>query len=640
MRWFRALMSLISLNDVSLRYGAHVLLDSARLQIAEGDRLAIIGRNGCGKTSLLKIIAGVSEPDSGLVERSRGLSAAYLPQEVPVGLSGSVYSVVASGLGETGRRLARYRELLPAAGEGHSAAERAEFDALLHFLDESAAWPLDRRVEETVERLELSADAEVGTLSAGLRRRALLGRGLVSNPGMLILDEPTNHLDIDSVVWLEKFLKSCGKTLVFVSHDRAFLRSLSTRVAEVDRGRIVAFDCGFDDFLARRDALLEAEERNCAVFDKKLAQEEAWLRQGVKARRTRNEGRVRELMKLREARRARRGRQGVAELRVQEGQQSGRKVMEVKNLGVSYSGRAVIRDFSTTIYSGDKIGVIGRNGAGKTTLLNALLGRIRPDSGEVLYGTNLQVAYFDQLRSELDPEMSPFEFVGGGGDFVEVNSRRQNVMGYLQGFLFAPEQIRGRIGMLSGGEKNRLMLAKLLTRPANVLVLDEPTNDLDMETMDILESALVGFSGTVLLVSHDRAFLNEIVTGLFCFDEGGEIVELVGGYDEWEAFRARRAASSPEPRRAAPAPAREKPRQPGKFTNRERRELEEIPVRIAELEEEQAALAAKLQDAAFIIANPGEIPAIEARLAEIEREDAGLFERWAELDARREAGAV
>lgn len=625
-------MSLISLSNASLKFGAHVLLDGADFQVSEGDRLAIIGRNGSGKTSLLKVIAGIYQLDGGLAERQRGIKTAYLPQEVPTGLAGTVYAVVASGLEEIGRALARYREMLPLIEGEHSKADQNEFDAIMHKLNEADAWATGAKISETIERLELSPDQDVSTLSAGLKRRVLLGRELAANPDILILDEPTNHLDIDSVIWLEKFLKNCGKTIVFVSHDRAFLQSLSNRIVEVDRGRLISFDCGFKTFLQRRDELLEAEEKNNAVFDKKLAQEEAWLRQGVKARRTRNEGRVKELKKLRDIRKARRDRLGQVELKVQDGQTSGQKVMDVKNVSVSYGGDPIIKNFSTTIFRGDKIGIIGRNGVGKTTLLNALLGKIKIDSGEISYGTSLQIAYFDQMRQTLDPKMKPCDFISEGSDHVTVNGQKQHVMTYMQGFLFTPEQVRGEIAMLSGGEKNRLMLAKLFTQPANVLVLDEPTNDLDMETMDILENTLVDFPGTILLVSHDRTFLNNIVTGVFGFEGDGEIAELVGGYDEWDRYRNQKAAASSE---VQAKPKISAPKKREKFTNKERWELEAIPEKMAALEKEQEEITAKMQDPDFIRTNPGEIKTLEERMHAIQKEEEKIFERWEFLEQRK-----
>ena len=630
-------MSLISLSNVSLKFGVKVLLDGADLNILEGDSVALVGRNGTGKTSLLKLVAGLNVPDSGRVERLKTVKTAYLPQDVPVDLRGSAYDVAAEGLGEVGLKLSRYRRLLAEIEAG--AAHTDEFDALSLELDALDAWSVDSKIRAVLERLEISPELDVASASAGLKRRALLGRGLVSDPDILLLDEPTNHLDIDSVLWLEKFLKSCGKTLVFVSHDRAFLRNLANRVVEVDRGKLIAFDCGFDEFVRRRDELLAARERNEAVFDKKLAQEEAWLRKGVKARRTRNEGRVRELMRLREIRRARREKIGDVNLRVQEAAAGGQKVLDVENVSFSYGGSPIVKNFSTTVFRGDKIGIIGRNGIGKTTLLNILLGTLKPDSGEVVNGTSLQVAYFDQLRNGLDDGMRLCDFVGGGSDFVTVNGAKQNVMGYLQNFLFEPSQILSDIGTLSGGEKNRLMLAKMFATPANVLVLDEPTNDLDMQTIEILESALVNFDGTILLVSHDREFLNDIVSGVFCFGEDGSVSELVGGYDEWEKFRAsqaasKRAAKTEKPavseKSAAPAPKRR-----DKFTNREREELETIPAKIEALEAERAELAAKLEDQNFVVSNFDKLEAINARMQEIDAEDERLMTRWAELEERR-----
>lgn len=630
-------MSLISLSNVSLKFGVKVLLDGADLNILEGDSVALVGRNGTGKTSLLKLVAGLNVPDSGRVERLKTVKTAYLPQDVPVDLRGSAYDVASEGLGEVGLKLSRYRRLLAEIEAG--AAHTDEFDALSLELDALDAWSVDSKIRAVLERLEISPELDVASASAGLKRRALLGRGLVSDPDILLLDEPTNHLDIDSVLWLEKFLKSCGKTLVFVSHDRAFLRNLANRVVEVDRGKLIAFDCGFDEFVRRRDELLAARERNEAVFDKKLAQEEAWLRRGVKARRTRNEGRVRELMRLREIRRARREKIGDVNLRVQEAAAGGQKVLDVKNVSFSYGGSPIVNNFSTTVFRGDKIGIIGRNGIGKTTLLNILLGTLKPDSGEVVNGTSLQVAYFDQLRNGLDDGMRLCDFVGGGSDFVTVNGAKQNVMGYLQNFLFEPSQILSDIGTLSGGEKNRLMLAKMFATPANVLVLDEPTNDLDMQTIEILESALVNFDGTILLVSHDREFLNDIVSGVFCFGEDGSVSELVGGYDEWEKFRAsqaasKRAAKTEKPavseKSAAPAPKRR-----DKFTNREREELETIPSKIEALEAERAELAAKLEDQNFVVSNFDKLEAINVRMQEIDAEDERLMTRWAELEERR-----
>ena len=612
-------MGLISLNKVSLKFGLRTLLDCADLSIERGDCMSLIGRNGCGKTTLLKMIAGIVRPDSGSVERMKNTTSAYLPQDVPTDLSGSVYSVIAEGLGELGRCAARRRV--------SADAESAEFS-------DSDIWTADVRILETADKLELDPTLDISTASAGLQRRALLARGVIANPDILLLDEPTNHLDIDSVVWLEKFLKGCGKTIVFVSHDRTFLRNLSSKVVEVDRGKLIAFDCGFDKFLIKRDELLAARERNEAEFDKKLAKEEAWLRQGIKARRTRNEGRVRELMRLRKVRGERVARTGLADLKIRDFSESGQKVLDIKNITVSYGAKKIINDFSATIYRGDKIGIIGRNGVGKTTLLNTMLGIIKPDSGEVVEGTKLATAYFDQLRGELNPAQTPFEFIGGGSEYVNVNGGRQYVVGYLQSFLFEPSRVMTQIGSLSGGEKNRLMLAKMFSNPANLLVFDEPTNDLDMETIEILESALVAYTGTILIVSHDRSFLNNIVSGVFCFDDDGSIVELVGGYDEWEKYRAqKRAESAPKPDSAKAQPARQKTR--SKLTNKEREELEKIPETIERLEAEAAQISENLADSQFVINNADKLAEINARLEEIKAEDERLMARWEQLETLR-----
>ncbi len=624
-------MSLISLNNVSLRYGTQVLLDCADLNIENGDSMALVGRNGCGKTSLLKLIAGLTEQDSGIIERQRGIKVAYMQQEVPENLEGSVYSVVASGMGDVGKLLSRYRIALKKLETEHTPEIQKEFDDVSHEIEMRSAWSLDAKVFELVARLELEPDLDVATISAGLKRRVLLGRELASEPDMLMLDEPTNHLDIDSVIWLEKFLKSCGKTLIFVSHDRTFLQNLATRVVEVDRGKLISFECDFNTFVRRRDELLEASARNEAAFDKKLAQEEAWLRQGIKARRTRNEGRVRELMRLRKIREGRRNRAGQVSLQIQDAGSTGEKVFDVQNLSVSFGDNKIIESFSTTIFRGDKIGIIGRNGIGKTTLLNALLGKQKLDLGEVKYGTRLQIAYFDQLRKALDPKMRPFDFIGEGSDYVSVNGGRQSVMGYLQNFLFEPVQIMGEIAMLSGGERNRLMLAKLFATPSNVLVLDEPTNDLDMQTIEMLENVLVSFQGTILLVSHDRSFLNNIVTGVFCFEENGTIIELVGGYDEWEKHRDSKKESfvKKASKTISEIPLQDStPKKRTKLSNKERAELESIPWQIEANEKERAELEQKLNDSDYVTKNYSELEKINVRLQELNAQDEVLFERW------------
>ena len=629
-------MNLVSLSDVSFGYGSFSLLDKANLNVERGDMLALTGPNGCGKTTLLKIISGELVADSGLVERIGDLKSAYLPQEVPAGLCGDIFSIAASGLGREGELLAKFRKAERSGG--------GELDNLAEALagaDESHFWREESFIESVLAKLGLDPDLDASKVSAGLKRRAVLAKCLVAKPDLLMLDEPTNHLDVASVEWLEDFLKSCGKTVIFVSHDRMFLEHLATRVVEVDRARLISFNCPFGEFTRRRDEFLEAQRRNDAEFDKKLKREEAWLRRGVKARRTRNEGRVRELMRLRAVRAERRERKGVMEsLSVNGAASSGEKVFTIKNLTLSFCGRKLIDDFSTTIYRGDKIGIVGANGIGKTTLVNLILGKLKPDSGSVEFGTKIKLGYFDQLRARLDPQMRPVDFIGDNGDYVVTRSGAQNVMGYLQNFMFTPEQILGKISMLSGGERNRLMLAKLLATPANVLVLDEPTNDLDMDTLELLENSLIEFDGTILLVSHDRAFLNNVTTAVFGFEGGGKIAEVAGGYDEWHRHLENlqkpsgQISESRQKTAAAEVPA---PKKREKLSNRERAELEDIPKRIEAVEREQSEISAKMQDAQFIRQNPSELESLSSRFDALTALSDSLLERLIELEERANA---
>ncbi len=597
-------MALISLREVSVSFGGPVLLDRVDLQIERGDRVCLVGRNGAGKSTLVRILSGDLEPDGGEVIREPGVRVALLPQEVPTETQGSVHDVVATGLGAPST-------------------------------PQDVDWRISLQVEQTLSRMGLDPQALFESLSAGLKRRVLLARALAWDPDILLLDEPTNHLDIDAIGWMEELLLRSGRTLVFVTHDRMFLKRLATRIAELDRGRLVDWACDYETFLRRKEAALEVESEQWHQFDKKLAREEAWIRQGIKARRTRNEGRVRALEKLRALRRERRERLGTVRLRAQEAARSGRLVIEAAGVTFGYEGtEPLIHDFSTIILRGDKVGIIGPNGSGKTTLLRLLLGEISPRQGMVRHGVNLQPAYFDQLRAQLDVDKSVQENVGQGNDTILFNGRPLHVMSYLQSFLFSPERARSPVRTLSGGERNRLLLALLFTKPANLLILDEPTNDLDTETLELLEGLLLDYPGTVLLVSHDRAFLNNVVTSTFVLEGGGHVGEYAGGYDDWLMQRR-----TPDP---APAPARaepkaEKPRltrgKPPGLSYRERKELEALPGRIEGLEAEQAALYAALSDPMFYQKPGAEIAAAKDRLEAVGLELEAAYERWEALEA-------
>ena len=599
-------MAIVSLLDVSLSFGGAPLLDRVNLQIDRGERVCLVGRNGAGKSTLMKVIAGELKPDSGKVFRTPPDAViSTLRQEVPAGLTGTVQQVV--------------------EGEGGSYEEHND-------------WERHDRTERLIERMGLPATAEFASLSAGQKRRVLLAQGLVAEPQLLLLDEPTNHLDLESIRWLEEFLLEWGGALVFVTHDRAFLRRLSTRIVEVDRGRLIGWACDYDTFLVRKQAVLEAEEVQRALFDKKLAQEEEWIRRGVKAQRSRAQNRIHALEKMRAERAARRDRTGTAKLTAQEADRTGFKVITCEGVDFSYADRPIIRGLDVRIERGDKIGIVGPNGAGKTTLLRLLLGQLAPTTGAVEHGTKLEIVYFDQLRAQLDETMRVQDAVADGNATVTINGRTRHVISYLEDFLFEPARARTPIKALSGGERNRLLLARLFTKPANVLVLDEPTNDLDAETLELLEDLLVEFGGTVLLVSHDRAFLNEVSTSLLVFEGEGRIAEYIGGYDDWqkERERAAKAATAETERRGekaaagAAVPAQPKPAR--KLSNKERKELEGLPAKIETLETEQTALTAKLGDATFFKTGGAEVAKATARLAEIEAALAVLYARWAELE--------
>ncbi len=625
----------LALRDVTLGFRGPALLDHVDLTLKAGERVCLLGRNGSGKTSLLRLLHGDLEPDGGEIVRQQGLSVAMLPQEVPRGLSGCVFDEVARGLGARGRRVAQYHEASRRLARDPSPERAAELDRIQHALEVEGGWTMHREVEAVLDRLALEPDAEVTHLSAGVTRRVLLARALVGHPDLLLLDEPTNHLDIETINGIEELLLRYEGTILFVTHDRRFLRRLATRILELDRGRLSSWSCDYSTYLERKEAELIAEERQRAEFDKRLAAEETWLRTGIKARRSRNEGRVRALERLREVRRERRDQPGAVRAQVQETEKSGRLVIEAKQVTFGYGGPPIVADFSTAIMRGDRVGFIGPNGAGKTTLLRLLLGELRPQAGSVRHGTNLDIAYFDQLHRALDETKSVRENVRDGADTVTVNGKTRHVLGYLADFLFTPEQAAAPVARLSGGERNRLLLARLFTQPSNLLVIDEPTNDLDLETLEVLEGLLMEYPGTLLLVSHDREFLNNVVTGTLALEGEGRVGEYAGGYDD---YLRQRPAPPPPP--AEPAAKAAPPRKPPRaavprLTYRQQQELEALPEQIEVLETEVGALHEAMADPAFYRQTPEEIAAAKARVEALEGDIADAYRRWAELDAVR-----
>ena len=628
-------MALISLRNISLAFGGPALFDGINLQIEPGDRLCLLGRNGSGKSTLLKLIGGELTPEGGEIQRQQGLKVAAVSQDVPVGMNGSVFDIVASGMGNAAALLAEYHHVSHQLALDNSAALLDRLETLQHELENSGGWSLQQEVDRVLNRLQLDAEAEFTSLSGGTKRRVLLARALVSTPDILILDEPTNHLDIDTILWLEEFLAKSVKTVLFVTHDRAFARRLANRVAELDRGRIYAFSCGYDEFVERREALLEAEITRQALFDKKLAQEEVWVRQGIKARRTRNEGRVRALKKLRDESRQRREQQGTAKIQLQLADRSGALVAEATDASFAYDGRTIVSGFSTTIMRGDRIGIIGPNGSGKTTLLKMLLGELTPQQGEIKLGSRREVIYFDQMRAQLDLDKSVQENVGEGNDTLIINGQSRHIIGYLQDFLFSPERARSPVSILSGGERNRLLLAKLFTKPSNVLVMDEPTNDLDVETLDLLEDLLLEYPGTLLLVSHDREFLNNVVTSTLAVGVDGRVREFVGGYDDWlhqVAIESAPAAVVPVTLSEKARPQKERPR---KMSFNDQRELEGLPERILALEQEQEQLHTTMADPEFYKRAASGVAQVNNRMADLEQELAAAYLRWEELESQK-----
>ena len=646
---YLSLMALLSLEGAELAFGHVPLLDRVDLAIEAGERLALIGRNGAGKSSLIAILAGTLAPDDGQCRRIAGLRVALVAQEPDFPTGVSIFEAVAAGLGDSAQRLIEYHRLGQALAEGADGGDILErMSALQQALEHEGAWQLDHRVEKLLSAFGLAGDRPIASLSGGLRKRVALARALAGEPDLLLLDEPTNHLDLDGITWLEDWLKTYRGAAVVVTHDRRFLDVVATRVIELDRGRLASYPGNFSAYRRRKDEELEAEAKQAARAGKLLAEEETWIRQGVEARRTRARFRVERLQRLRQERAARRERLGAVHMRAVRGEASGRLVAELERVHVGFGGRPVVRDFSCRIMRGDKVGLIGPNGSGKTTLLRLLLGELEPDAGSVRLGTRLEIAYFDQLRAQLDPAATLAEVISPGSEYVEIGGRRQHVIGYLGDFLFPPARALAPVASLSGGEKNRLLLARLFARPANLIVLDEPTNDLDIETLELLEALLADYDGSVILVSHDRAFLDAVVTQTIAYEGGGCWREYAGGYDDWVRARGsalppwqvsdNAAKSVPRPADAAPnlAPSRhdepEPAARPGKRSWKMQRELEALPGRIEALEAEQAAHTAELSDATLYRENPERARACAARLHELEAELAECYRRWQELE--------
>jgi ATP-binding cassette subfamily F protein uup len=625
-------MALISLQNVRLAFGGPELISGVTLQVEDRERVCLVGRNGAGKSTLLKIISGEISPDAGGVVRMQGVRIASLPQEVPQALPGTVFEFVSGGLGSIVDLLLEYHSLSSRLASGHDAGEIAELERVQHLIEAADGWQIHQRVDTVLSRLKLDPDAPVAGLSGGYKRRVLLAKALVSGPDLLLLDEPTNHLDIDSINWLEEFLRDFGGSILFITHDRRFLRNMATRIIELDRGRLTDWPGDYAAYLKRRQAELDAEAVHNALFDKKLAQEEAWIRQGIKARRTRNEGRVRVLKKMRDERRERRELTGSAAMALNRGERSGKVVLEAEGIGCVYGGRPLINNFSATILRGDKVGVIGPNGSGKTTLLKILLGSMEPHSGTVRRGAKLEVAYFDQHRQQLDDERSVVDNVADGNSHVTVTGKTRHIIGYLGDFLFPAERARSPVKVLSGGERNRLFLAKLFTKPSNVLVMDEPTNDLDTDTLELLEEMLMDYEGTVLLVSHDREFLNNIVTSTIACEGQGRLIEYAGGYDDW---LRQQSPAGPEQKEKAIKAKKPRPKQerPHKLTFKESRELEAMPVLIDSLEAERDGLYETLADPDFYREGGQKVAEAKTRVENLEKEITEAYKRWEFLES-------
>ena len=642
-------MPLVTLKNLSLSYGTPPLLDAVNLHIDANERVCLLGRNGAGKSTLLRLINGEIQADDGSITIPSGIRIAKLNQEVPADLDGTINEVVADGLDKAGKLLQRYYHLLHEITLAHETTLDGgeqllnQLGECQHQLEVEGGWEISQRLESIISKLQLDGDIDFNALSGGLKRRVLLARALVNQPDLLLLDEPTNHLDIDSIIWLEKFLLDWKGSLLFISHDRVFLQKLATRIVEIDRGKLTDWPGDYPTYVSRKQKALEDEEKENALFDKKLAQEEIWIRQGIKARRTRNEGRVRALEDLRRERAERRSVAGSANVRIQQAEKSGKIVLEADNISFAWDDNPVLRDFSTTILRGDKVGIIGPNGAGKTTLIRLLLGDLQPQSGTVKPGTKMEVAYFDQHRAVLDEEKSVQDNIADGSDMININGKDRHVISYLRDFLFAPDRVRQPVKALSGGERNRLLMARLFSKPSNVLVLDEPTNDLDSDTLDLLEERLTEYPGTVLLISHDRAFLDHVVTSTIVFEGQGEVNEYIGGYEDWLRQTRPPATEVQKTKKGKSGKSGKKPNKfPGKTTNKlsytERQELGKLPAKLEKLEEQQKRLHDHMAQAGFYQQDKTKITQVQQQLAEFDAELETVFSRWAELEEKANQG--